>query len=192
MKGFVTSILFIFMFLVAAFCAIAGDPWEPDWFIDPPVDPKHEYIYAVGKGISQNLDMAILKAKSEAQIDMLRQKGAVISMQIENLEGEAEETIHVEVISGTLVGCRTIEQEIVQKGDIYYAYVLMQVSVDGIYSELLDTIESDEELLEKLKGTQWYEDMKAGKWPNPFSISVNSKKKKAITWGSLKAARKGL
>jgi len=173
-----------------AFCILIGSraiAEIPDWFANPPVDPN--YLYATGTGTSMDLQFAIEIARHNALVAMASQKQIAVSGQLELLEAEAgadtAKAVSRTVASGILRGCRTVKQELGKEGKLFRAYALMEMPAKGVYAELIQGIEMDGNLYNQCKDTQWFKDMKMGRWREPPK-NVEPAGKLAISWGQMK------
>jgi hypothetical protein len=160
----------------------------PDWFTNPPVDPN--YLYATGTGTSMDLQLAIDIARHNALVAMASQKQIAVSGQLKLLEAEAgantAEAVSKTAASGILRGCIVVKQWVEKEDKLFRAYVLMEMPVKGVYAELIQEIEANGDLLNLCKGTQWFKDMKMGRWREQTPKNVKLVSKLATSWGQMK------
>lgn len=102
----------------------------PDWFNNPPTSSRK--FYGVGEGISMYLDIAEKKAMMSANLQLAEQvrppKVKEIKSTTKRVDGSDEEaTIHRTIVEAKLKGVTIINKSVVQKGDKYIVYVLVEM-----------------------------------------------------------------
>ena len=142
----------------------------PDWFVDIPQDPN--YMYAVGSSDSKALDMGLDEAKNGARVDIANQVQVKVSGLFKRFReevgvGEDAEmmamttAVSKEVISETLSGARVAQQEITKEGNVYYTYVLMEVSMGEMNTAALDKVKANKDLYTRFRASQGFKELEA-------------------------------
>lgn len=102
----------------------------PDWYENPPKSTKK--YFGAGVGTSKAADIAESKAILDAKTKIAEQVGTVkiddkkVSTNI-GVKGKQEETFQTKTIEAKLTDVRVIKKAIMQDGENYTVYVLMEM-----------------------------------------------------------------
>ena len=140
----------------------------PDWMIEVPLDDNH--LMASATATSRDFQVAIDKARTLAKADIARQLGAHVSSLTRQFQEEAglvaDSQLLTEFLSVTkvvvdenLVGARLAQRKLITEGNIYRAYVLMQLPVGDANRALMQHLRASETLFVRLRATQAYSDL---------------------------------
>lgn len=140
----------------------------PPWYQSPPSDP--EYLYGMGTGESQEMQMAVDKAEQNARVQLTRNAEAKVSALFKQFSeesgvGEAAEYIAMAtnvsktVASGTIGSTRIEDQKIVPEGGRYRAYVLVEMPVGAVAARLQSQIQADQRVHTRFRASQGYKDL---------------------------------
>jgi hypothetical protein len=148
-----------------------GDIELPDWYLNPPKDPN--YIFGKATSTSQDLQLAIDKAKQEARLDIAENLESHIMGLIKKFDEEVGGVEDAElltqftkvsknVVDQTLVGSRENKTKVKQEGNGYRAFVLMEFPVGKAREELLKQLSSDEnmQLYTRFRASQSFQELK--------------------------------
>ncbi len=102
----------------------------PDWFKNPPTSSRK--LYGAGEGISMYLDIAEKKAMMSANLRLAEQVNKPKTKEIKNktktVSGQDNETtIQRTVVEAKLKGVTIIKKAVVQSGDKYIVYLLVEM-----------------------------------------------------------------
>lgn len=124
--------ILLFLLLFAAIDAIAQEATDsiPDWFKNPPTSSRK--FYGAGEGNSPYLDIAEKKAMLNANLRLAEQVNKPKTKEIKNktktVTGQDnEQTIQRTVVEAKLKGVTVIKKAVLQKGDKYIVYVLVEM-----------------------------------------------------------------
>ena len=142
----------------------------PDWFLNKPQDPS--YLFATATMTSRDLQMAIQKAKVEAQRDLGEQLGTELGALTKQFreeigsQGDSEliesSTQAVKLVTKqTLTGARVDKKEILNENGIYRAYVLMSLPLGAANQALMDQIKANQRLYTEFKASQAFQELDA-------------------------------
>ena len=164
---------FIFAALIAG-CSSSSKLSEtdtgdiPSWYMNPPSDVN--YLYSAVTATSKDMQLAVDKATTDARADIGRQ----IELKTQSLQksfaeevGTGEEPTLLQqftaatkiVVNTSLTGSKVIKKELVQDGDNYRAYVLVQYPVGSASQELLKALKQNEELYTRFRSSQAHEEL---------------------------------
>ncbi|MBI2502539.1 MAG: LPP20 family lipoprotein [Candidatus Latescibacteria bacterium] len=140
----------------------------PTWMTTPPNDPG--YLFASATATSQDMQVAIDKAKTSAQADIAQQletRLESLTKRFQEETGEAEDSQLLSQFSAatkvatkqTLVGARAKEQKILPEKGIYRAYVLMSLPLGEANQVLMNQVKANEELYTRFRATQAFEEL---------------------------------
>ncbi len=148
-----------------------GDIELPDWYLNPPKDAN--YIFGKATSTSQDLQLAIDKAKQEARLDIAENLESHIMALIKKFDeevGGAEDSelltqftkVSKNVVDQTLVGSRENKTKVKKEGKGYRAFVLMEFPVGKAREELLKQLYSSEnnQLYTRFRASQSFQDLK--------------------------------
>lgn len=140
----------------------------PDWFLNKPQDPS--YLFATATMTSRDLQMAIQKAKVEAQRDIGEQLGTQLGALTKQFREEIGSQGDSELIESstqvvklvtkqTLVGARIDKKEIQNENGIYRAYVLMSLPMGAANQALMDQIKANERLYTEFRASKTFQEL---------------------------------
>jgi len=148
-----------------------GDITIPDWYLNTTQDDN--YILGKATATSQDLQLAIDKAKQQARLDIAENLESHIMALIKKFEeevGGAEEGEFLEqftqvsknVVDQTLVGSRERDKTIKPEGKGFRAFMLMELPIGKAREELLKQLYSDEnhQLYTRFRSSQSFQELK--------------------------------
>lgn len=125
------KLLFISL-LLAAMTSSAQEVTDsiPTWFSNPPTSKR--MLYGAGKGVSAFMDVAEKKAILSANLKLAEQvnppKEKEIKSTTKRVDGSDNETIiQRTIVEAKLKGVTIINKSVIQKGDMYIVYVLVEM-----------------------------------------------------------------
>lgn len=145
-----------------------SDIVAPDWYLNPPEDPN--FLMAVSTATSQDMQLAIDKAKNQARADIAQQ----LEVKMKGLEknfreevGTGEETqllsqftsVTKSVVSNVLRGVKVKQQQIKKEGNVFRAYVLMEMPIGAASEDLLNKIKKQQEMYTRFRATQAFKEL---------------------------------
>lgn len=140
----------------------------PDWYANPPQDPN--YLYAPATAMSQDMQLAIDKAKQQARADLASQ----LEVKVQGLTKKFEEEVGVNqdaellsqftqvsksVVSNVLNGTRLSKNDIVIESGIYRAYVLMELPLGAANQALMQQIKDNQNMYTRFRATQAFDEL---------------------------------
>lgn len=140
----------------------------PEWFINTPQDPN--YIFGAATGTSQDMQLAINKAEVEGRANI----GRTLELKMNSLQKKFEEEVGAAenstllqqftqatkaVVSITLSGSSIKEKKLIQDGNIWRAYVLIQYPLGEANQTLLSQIKKNEEMYTRFRSTQAFDEL---------------------------------
>jgi hypothetical protein len=140
----------------------------PGWYQTPPSDPDH--LYGVATATSKDMQMAINKAKTEAQTSLAQQ----LDTQLGNLTKQFQEEVGggqdsellqqfssatKAVTNQSLVGAKIDQTKLVKEEGLQRAYVLMSLPIGAVNKLLVDKIKADQNLYTRFQATKAYEEL---------------------------------
>lgn len=151
----------------AARDVIAG---APKWMMEVPQDDDH--LTASATATSRDFQVALDKARSLAQVDIAQQLGARMTNLTKQFQEETGMATDSELLTQfssatkaiadeTLVGARVAERAVQPEGDVYRAYVLMQLPVGRANELLLQKLQSHSAIYTRFRATQAYGELDA-------------------------------
>jgi hypothetical protein len=165
MKQTLIKGLFVFAFL----SFIISCSRVPDWYEETPSD--NNYLYAARSAVSKDMQFALEKATMEARAEIGRQ----VSTKIEELQkrfiqeigdpgdkelGKSFAIATKAVVNTTLNGSKVLKKKFVKEDKHWRAYVLVVYPIGKAHREFLKNIVKDDALLQKVKSTQLFNDLK--------------------------------
>jgi hypothetical protein len=144
----------------------AGD--IPEWFTNPPADPN--YLFAPSTATSQDLQLAIDKATTAARTEVGRQ----MEVRVQGIQKKFEEEVGTgadaqmlsqftqaskTVVSTTLSGSKVKSQKQVQEGNMWRAYVLVQLPVGAAADALLKSMKSNNQSYTRFRSTETFKEL---------------------------------
>ena len=142
----------------------------PDWMFEVPEVDDH--LSASATAASRDFQLAIDKARSLAQVDIAQQLGAQMANLTRQFQEEvgqgADSQLLTEFSSATkalvdekLVGARVVKRELVPEGNVYRAYVLVQLPIGDANQVLMQKLRADEALYTRFRATKAYADLES-------------------------------
>ncbi len=143
-------------------------PDVPEWYLNPPSDAN--YLFAAKTQTSADMQMAIEKATAEGRADISRQ----MELRVQSLVKKFDEEVGTgndtqllsqftsaskQVTSNVLVGTKVKTQKIVRDGNLYRAYVLMQLPVGAAADQLLQSMRKNDQTYTRFRATQTFKDL---------------------------------
>lgn len=140
----------------------------PEWYLNPPQDPN--FIMAVATATSPDMQLAIDKAKNLARADIAQQ----LEVKIKGLEKNFREqvgggedaqlleqftSVNKTVVSNVLRGVRVKQQDIKKEGNVFRAYVLMEMPFGAAAEELLNQMKKQKEMYTRFRATQAFQEL---------------------------------
>ena len=131
---------------------------------------RDDRLSASATATSRDFQVAIDKAQALAQVDIARQLGSRLS----NLTRQFREEVGLaadsqllsefssvtkSLVDENLVGVRVADRKMVTTGNVYRAYVLMELSIGEANQMLLEKLQTKEALLTRFRATQAYADL---------------------------------
>ena len=148
-----------------------GDIEIPDWYLNPPTDSN--YLYGKATATSQDLQLAIDKAKQGARLDIAENLESHIMGLIKKFDeevGGVEEgelltqftQVSKNVVDQTLVGSRENKTKVKEEGKGFRAFVLMELPIGKAREELLKQLSSseNENLYTRFRASQSFQELK--------------------------------
>jgi hypothetical protein len=142
----------------------------PDWYPNAPQDPL--FARAANTAVSQDMQMAVDKASTGARAEL----GRLVETKVNSLQKRFEEETGAGqeatllsqftqatklVVSTTLNGSRMKDHKMVRDGQMYRAYVLMELPLGAANQALMDEIKKNKELYARFRATEAYKDLDA-------------------------------
>jgi hypothetical protein len=140
----------------------------PDWFTNVPKDPN--FLYAAKTATSQDLQLALDKAATDARAEIARQ----VEIKVEGLQKRFQEETGTStdaqlleqftqanktVVSTSLSGTQVTKQKQVKDGSLWRAYVLVEYPVGAANQALLQQIKNNEQLYTRYRATQTFKEL---------------------------------
>ncbi|MGD0337697.1 MAG: hypothetical protein ABSB78_02805 [Bacteroidota bacterium] len=140
----------------------------PEWYSNPPQDPN--YMFAASTATSQDLQLAIDKAATNARGEIGRQVDTKVSglqkkfdeetglakdAQLLQMFSQATKT----VVSTSLSGSRIGKQETVKDGDNWRAYVLVQYPIGAASEALREQIKKNEQMYTRFRASETFKEL---------------------------------
>lgn len=149
-------------------CSSAPAKKIPSWYENPPEDPN--YLFSATTATSRDLQLAVEKAKQDARVDISAQLEARVMGLIKKFDEEVGRTESSELLSSysktsktvvdqTLVGARAKYQKVVKDGELYRAYVLMELPLGLMKKLLVDKIKRQQELYTRFRASQSFKEL---------------------------------
>ncbi|MEW6750222.1 MAG: hypothetical protein AB1505_04510 [Candidatus Latescibacterota bacterium] len=140
----------------------------PGWYSKPPRAEDH--LYAAATATSRDMQMAIDKARTQAQTGLagqLETRLGNLTKQFAEEVGSGEGSELLEqftsatkaVIDQTLNGAQIDKQKHVQEGPGYRAYVLMTLPVGAANQALMERIRANQNLYTRFQASQAFEEL---------------------------------
>ena len=140
----------------------------PDWFTNVPKDPN--LLYAAKTATSQDLQLALDKATTDARAEIGRQ----VEIKVEGLQKRFQEETGTStdaqlldqftqanktVVSTSLSGTQITKQKQTKDGNLWRAYVLVEYPVGAANEAFIKQIKNNEQLYTRLRATQTFNEL---------------------------------
>ena len=140
----------------------------PDWYPNAPQDPL--FARAANTAVSQDLQIAVDKASTGARAELgrvLETKVNTMQKRFEEETGTAAEAQLIQqftqatklVVSTTMNGSRMKDQKTVKDGNMWRAYVMMELPLGAANAALLDEIKKNKDLYTRYRASEAYRDL---------------------------------
>ena len=140
----------------------------PEWLLKPPADQDH--LYAAASATSRDLQVALQKARINAQADLAQQLNnrlANLTKQFQEETGMAEDSALLSQFSSatkavtqqTLEGARVDQQQVLPEKEVYRAYVLMSLPLGQANQLLMSKLKANQELYTRFRATQAFDEL---------------------------------
>jgi hypothetical protein len=143
----------------------------PDWYLNLPTE--EDYIFGKATATSQDLQLAIDKAKQGARLDIAENLESHIMGLVKKFDeevGGVEEgelltqftQVSKNVVDQTLVGSRESKTKVKEEGKGFRAFVLMELPVGKAREELLKQLSSseNENLYTRFRASQSFQELR--------------------------------
>jgi hypothetical protein len=143
---------------------------SPDWYMNVPQDPN--YMFAAKSATSRDMQIAVDKAVADARSEIAKQ----MEVKYSGLEKRFREEVgtgtdselldsysnaYKQVVSNTLYGTRTKNQVVKPEGEIYRAWVLMEMPIGQANEALMGKIKANQAMYTRFRATQAFQDLDA-------------------------------
>lgn len=157
------------LFIILQFIGCGGKAaMGPKWFLNPPDDNDH--IYATATDSSSNLQYSIDKASALARDQIATTVGTKVMSMFKRFReeiGEAETpefttmttNVSKQVVSEVITGSKVVKKEVAQKGNVYHAYVLMQMPIGEANKALVARIKANQNLYTRFRASQAFKEL---------------------------------
>ncbi len=140
----------------------------PEWFSTPPTDPN--FLFATATGASQDMQLAIDKASTDARAEI----GREIQTRIMGLQKKFDEEVGISdnpkllqqftqasktVVSTSLSGSTILKKQIKKEGTNWRAYVLMQYPLGAAQEAFLKQIKKNNEMYTRFRASQTFKEL---------------------------------
>jgi hypothetical protein len=140
----------------------------PDWFTNVPKDPN--FLYGAKTATSQDLQLALDKASTDARAEIGRQ----VEIKVEGLQKRFQEETGTStdaqlldqftqanktVVSTSLSGTQIVKQKQMKDGNLWRAYVLVEYPVGAANEAFMKQIKNNEQLYTRLRATQTFKEL---------------------------------
>lgn len=140
----------------------------PDWFTNVPKDPN--FLYGAKTATSQDLQLALDKASTDARAEIARQ----VEIKVEGLQKRFQEEtgtstdaqlldqftqVNKTVVSTSLSGTQIAKQKQMKDGNLWRAYVLVEYPVGAANEAFIKQIKNNEQLYTRLRATQTFKEL---------------------------------
>jgi hypothetical protein len=140
----------------------------PDWFLNVPKDPN--FLYGAKTAASQDLQLALDKAATDARAEIARQ----VEIKVEGMQKRFQEETGTStdaqlleqftqanktVVSTTLSGTQVAKQKQLKDGNLWRAYALVEYAVGAANQAFLKQIKNNEQLYTRYRATQTFKEL---------------------------------
>jgi hypothetical protein len=142
----------------------------PSWYAKPPLDDK--YLFGPATAVSRDLQIAINKAQVEGRnllAQQLEVKYGALNKRFTEEVGRGADSqlldqytqVYKAVVSQVLYGSRPRQQSLRTEGDVYRAFVLMELPLGEMAKKLMDQIKAQEQLYTRFRASEAFKDLDA-------------------------------
>lgn len=141
----------------------------PGWYLKPPTD--RDFLFGAATAVSRDVQVAINKAQTEARNAIAQELevkyGALNKRFVEEVGREGSQLldqytqVYKGVVSTTLYGSRTKQQELRTEGSLYRAIVLMELPVGEMSKRLLEQLRAQEQLYTRFRASEAFKELDA-------------------------------
>jgi hypothetical protein len=140
----------------------------PAWYPNPPQDPL--YLRSANSAVSQDLQVAVDKATTGARAEL----GRILETKVSSLQKRFEEETGVGqdaqllqqftqatkiVVSTTMNGSKMKDQKSLKDGNMWRAYVMMELPIGAANEQLLQEIKKNQDLYTRFRASEAYKDL---------------------------------
>ncbi len=140
----------------------------PDWYMNPPSDPN--FLFAAKSAPSADMQLAIEKASAEARADISRQMEVRVQSLVKKFDeevGTGNDTqllsqftsASKQVTSNVLNGTKVKQQKVNKEGNMYRAYVLMQLPIGAAADQLLQSMKKNDKTYTRFRATETFKEL---------------------------------
>lgn len=142
----------------------------PEWFLSIPEDPS--YMYSTSTGSSKDLQFALDKAKDSSRLDIAGQMSTKIAglfkrFREETGTGEDSELLEMttsvskSIVSENIEGVRTVKQDVKKEGNMYQAYVLMELPIGEVSAALMQKVKDNQSMYTKFRASEGFKELES-------------------------------
>tara|TARA_Y100001970_G_C13795054_1_gene632143 strand:+ start:89 stop:622 length:534 start_codon:yes stop_codon:yes gene_type:complete len=165
MKNYIILFSSVLVLLGLSACASALSK-TPKWFLNPP--QKKGYIYANGteKGnemqnaLDEATDIAARRLSQTIESDMDANSKRVQEEIKDIAVTDVYDNVQSAVMSASMNNWKVLKQDIVEEGNMYRAYVMIEWNKGAAYDILMEKFEAEEQLNQRFRKTELWKDMK--------------------------------
>ena len=140
----------------------------PAWYLSPPRDP--DYLLSAATATSRDLQVAIDKARLAARAELATQMESKMEGLGKRFAEEGSEPLASvlmqqysattkSIVSTVLTGSRPRQQVVDTQGEIYRAYVLMEVPIGTANTALMQKLKQNQAMVTKFRATAAFKEL---------------------------------
>jgi hypothetical protein len=156
------------MLVVVAVALVGCGSGMPSWYPNAPQDPL--YLRSANAATSQDMQVAIDKASTGARAElgrMLETKVNALQKRFEDETGVGQEATLLAqftqatklVVSTTMNGSKMKDQKTIKEGDLYRAFVMMELPIGSANETLLQEIKNNKDLYTRFRASETYKEL---------------------------------
>lgn len=170
MKKLLITTLIITFLIVGCGSKYKSDISAPDWYLGPPEDPN--FLYGAASATSVDFQIALDKAKQDGRLNVAEQIESNIQGLIKKFDEEVGRTedsellqqytrVSKNVVDQTLIGSRVKKSVVKKEGNMFRAFVLMEVPLGKAREELLNQLmmENNKTLYTRFRASQSFKEL---------------------------------
>jgi hypothetical protein len=142
----------------------------PDWYLKPPKD--NQYVMGTATAVSQDLQVAINKAQAEGRAAVAQQlevKYGLLSKRYSEETGRSVDSqlldqytqVYKATVSQVLYGSRARQQIVRPEGNVYRAFVLMELPIGEASKKLMEQIKANEQMYTRFRAAEAFKELDA-------------------------------